>query len=457
MFNVNFNFLKGLHQPAPRYTSYPTIVDWEPSSDHGYTALKKLENEQSPLSLYFHIPFCQSMCLYCGCAVVLNRKIEVVDLYIETLIQEMQLAFSLLKERKTVSRIHFGGGTPSRLSRAQFQHLFTHIHKFFDLSHLEELAIEFDPRSLREDADKPLFLHDLGFNRVSLGIQDTQWEVQEAVRRRQPYEESLLAYEKFRELKFTGINIDLIYGLPKQTPSSFQKTIQDILDMRPDRLALFSFAHVPWVKPHQKALQAKELPSIEEKFTIYSQSRHTLIHEGYHAIGLDHFSLPDDPLTLALKNKTLIRNFQGYSLPPEEDLLGFGMSATSFLRGIYLQNSKDLREYSSIIHSGKLATVKGKILSQDDKIRKWVIHTLMCSFSLSKLEFEQLFHERFDLYFADSYDRLCGMESAGLIRQDSSSLQVTPLGELFVRVIATAFDHYFLKNVAGKPLFSKSI
>ncbi|WP_206167396.1 oxygen-independent coproporphyrinogen III oxidase [Chlamydia muridarum] len=457
MFNINFNFLKGLHQPAPRYTSYPTIVDWEASQDYGYTALKNLADEHQPLSLYFHIPFCQSMCLYCGCSVVLNRKEEIVDHYIESLIQEMRLTFSLLGGKKPVSRIHFGGGTPSRLSRAQFTHLFTHIHQFFDLSNIEELAIEFDPRSLREDADKPLFLQNLGFNRVSLGIQDTQWEVQEAVRRRQSYEESLLAYKQFRDLNFTGINIDLIYGLPKQTQSSFKQTIQHILDMRPDRLALFSFAHVPWVKPHQKALRTKDLPSMEKKFAIYSQSRQALIQEGYQAIGLDHFSLPDDPLTIALKNKTLIRNFQGYSLPPEEDLLGFGLSATSFIRGIYLQNSKDLREYSTTIHSGKLATVKGKILSQDDKIRKWVIHTLMCSFSLSKLEFEQLFHERFDLYFADSYDRLCGMESAGLIRQDSSSLQVTPLGELFVRVIATAFDYYFLKNVAEKPIFSKSI
>ena len=457
MFNINFNFLKGLHQPAPRYTSYPTIVDWEASSDYGYIALKKLAKESSPLSLYFHIPFCQSMCLYCGCAVVLNRKEEIVDQYIETLIQEMRLVFSLLGEKKKVSRIHFGGGTPSRLSRAQFERLFTHIQLFFDLSNIEELAIEFDPRSLRPDPDKPKFLHQLGFNRVSLGIQDTQWEVQEAVRRRQSYEESLLAYNLFRELNFTGINIDLIYGLPKQTQASFKQTIQHILEMRPDRLALFSFAHVPWAKPHQKALRAKDLPSMEEKFAIYSQSRHTLIQEGYHAIGLDHFSLPNDPLTLALKNKTLIRNFQGYSLPPEEDLLGFGLSATSFIRGIYLQNAKDIREYSTTILSGKLATVKGKILSQDDKIRKWVIHTLMCSFSLSKLEFEQLFHERVDLYFADSYDRLCGMESAGLIRQDSSSLQVTPLGELFVRVIATAFDDYFLKTVTEKPRFSKSI
>lgn len=454
MFNINFNFLNGLHQPAPRYTSYPTILEWETSTSYpAEEALQQLT--ASPLSLYFHIPFCQSMCLYCGCSVVINRRKDLVEDYLDRLIQEMDLVTSLLVTKRQVSRIHFGGGTPSRLTRPQLTRLMNAIRERFDLSNTEEIAIEFDPRSLRSDPEQPTFLQSLGFNRVSLGIQDTQTEVQEAVRRRQSHKESRDAYEKFRTLGFSSINIDLIYGLPKQTKTSFKQTIIDILAMRPDRIALFSLASVPWIKPHQKAMREVDMPSMEEKFAIYSYARHTLTKAGYVAIGLDHFSLPEDPLSLAFHNQTLIRNFQGYSLPPEEDLIGFGMSATSFVRGIYWQNAKEIGRYQDYIRGGTLATIKSKKLSEDDSIRKWVIHRLMCTFRLSKVEFEESFGYPFDCYFSGSLDRIAGMESAGLIINNSSLLVVTPLGELFVRVIATAFDAYFLKTV--KPRFSQSI
>lgn len=458
MFNVNFKFLEGLHQPAPRYTSYPTALEWEPSdAAPALLAFQRIRENPQPLSLYFHIPFCQSMCLYCGCSVVLNRREDIVEAYINTLIQEMKLVVETIGFRPQVSRIHFGGGTPSRLSRELFTLLFDHIHKLFDLSHAEEIAIEVDPRSLRNDMEKADFFQNVGFNRVSLGVQDTQADVQEAVRRRQSHEESLKAYEKFKELAFQSINIDLIYGLPKQTKESFSKTIQDILAMYPDRLALFSFASVPWIKPHQKAMKASDMPSMEEKFAIYSQSRHLLTKAGYQAIGMDHFSLPHDPLTLAFKNKTLIRNFQGYSLPPEEDLLGLGMTSTSFIRGIYLQNAKTLEEYHNTVLRGTFATVKSKILTEDDRIRKWAIHKLMCTFTINKEEFFNLFGYEFDTYFIESRDRLISMKITGLIHNSPGSLKVTPLGELFVRVIATAFDHYFLNKVSKKECFSASI
>ncbi|WP_348663229.1 oxygen-independent coproporphyrinogen III oxidase [Chlamydia vaughanii] len=458
MFNLNFNFLEGLHQPAPRYTSYPTALEWEESdAQPAYLAFQNLKEDDRPLSLYFHIPFCQSMCLYCGCSVVINRREDIVEKYIATLIQEMELVHSLLGGKRKASRIHFGGGTPSRLSRSLFKKLFFHIHRLFDLSEVEEIAIEFDPRSLRNDSGKAEFIQSLGFNRVSLGVQDTQAAVQEAVRRRQSYEESLHAYEKFRELGFESINIDLIYGLPKQTKVTFSQTIEDIIRMHPDRIALFSFASVPWIKPHQKAMKDSDMPSMEEKFSIYSHARHTLTKSGYQAIGLDHFSLPEDPLSIAFNNKTLIRNFQGYSLPPEEDLIGLGMTSTSFIRGIYLQNAKTLESYHEKILSGSLATIKSKILSEDDRIRKWVIHKLMCSFSISKKEFFDLYGQNFDEYFSDSQDRINGMTATGLVQNSSSFLTVTSLGELFVRVIATAFDSYFLKTVSSSPRFSRSI
>ncbi|WP_038500846.1 oxygen-independent coproporphyrinogen III oxidase [Chlamydia avium] len=457
MFNLNFKFLEGLHQPAPRYTSYPTVLEWEDSDTQpAYQAFRLLQQDDQPLSLYFHIPFCQSMCLYCGCSVVLNRREDIVEQYIDTLIQEMELIYSLLGKRR-VSRIHFGGGTPSRLSRKLFDKLFSAIHRLFNLSEAQEIAIEFDPRSLRDDQDKPQFLQSLGFNRVSLGIQDTNPSVQEAVRRRQSHQESLQAYEKFRQLNFESINIDLIYGLPKQTKATFAQTISDILHMRPDRLALFSFAFVPWAKPHQKAIKQVSLPSMEEKFAIYSHARHTLIKAGYQAVGLDHFSLPEDPLSIAFNNKTLIRNFQGYSLPPEEDLIGLGITATSFIRGIYLQNTKTLQSYHEKIAAGSLATSKSKILSEDDKIRKWVIHKLMCTFHVSKEEFFNLHGHHFDTYFSASHERISSMASTGLLHNSSSSITVTPLGEIFVRVIATAFDNYFLKSTSSIPKFSGSI
>ncbi|SPN73999.1 Oxygen-independent coproporphyrinogen-III oxidase,coproporphyrinogen III oxidase,Putative heme iron utilization protein,oxygen-independent coproporphyrinogen III oxidase,HemN C-terminal region [Chlamydia serpentis] len=458
MFNVNFKFLEGLHQPAPRYTSYPTALEWEASDESPILlAFEKLRKSPQPLSLYFHIPFCQSMCLYCACSVVLNRREDIVEAYIDTLIQEMELVIQNIGNKPQVSRVHFGGGTPSRLSRELFLKLFDKLHKLFDLSHTEEIAIEIDPRSLRNDIEKAKFFQELGFNRVSLGIQDTQATVQEAVKRRQSHEESLKVYEKFKELGFESINIDLIYGLPKQTKETFGKTIQDILVMRPDRLALFSFASVPWIKLHQKAMKASDMPSMEEKFAIYSQSRHLLTQAGYQAIGMDHFSLPHDPLTFAFKNKSLIRNFQGYSLPPEEDLLGLGMTSTSFIRGIYLQNTKTLEEYHKTVLSGTFPVIKSKILSEDDRIRKWVIHKLMCTFSLEKQEFSSLFGCEFDTYFIESQDRLISMETTGLIHNNTFALKVTPLGELFVRVIATAFDRYFLDKVSKTQCFSASI
>lgn len=457
MANLNFDFLKGLHQPAPRYTSYPTILDWEMSDEQpAHLAFQKLTTSQTPLSLYFHIPFCHSMCLYCGCSVVINRREDLVTRYIHALIQEMKQIFHIIGKRK-VARIHFGGGTPSRLPRHLFTLLFSHIHTYYDLSDTEEIAIEFDPRSLRSDPSLPQFLQSLGFNRVSLGIQDTQKEVQEAVRRRQSHEESLQAYNLFRELGFSSMNVDLIYGLPKQTKTSFKQTVADILAMRPDRIALFSFASVPWAKPHQKAIRQEDLPSMEEKFAIYSHARHTLTQAGYVAIGLDHFALHDDSLAIAFKNKTLIRNFQGYSLPPEDDLIGLGMSATSFIHGIYLQNDKHLPTYEEKIFNHQFATIKSKILSPDDHIRKWVIHTLMCSFQIAKQEFFDRFGVHFDAYFSASRDRLISMEQTGLIYNSDSSLTVSPLGELFVRVIATAFDQYFLTTATLTSRFSQSI
>lgn len=460
MFGINFNFLEGLNHPAPRYTSYPTIPEWSTEHNEYATELafqKLKENPEEPLSLYFHIPFCSKLCLYCACSMLIAQNKQTIPSYIDSLIKEIQLVRTLLQNKRIVSRIHFGGGTPTLLSNELFSKLFHHIHENFDLSKIQEINIEVDPRSLENNLEKADFLKSIGFNRISLGVQDTNFEVQKAVHRNQSHEQTLLTYHKFRELGFQGLNIDLIYGLPKQTIASFQQTARDILNMKPDRIALFSFASVPWIKPHQKKLEEKDLPSMEEKFKMYSQTRNLFIQSGYQAIGMDHFALPHDELAIALKNKTLIRNFQGYSLPPEEDLLGFGITSTSFIKGIYLQKSKTIKQYQTAINQKIIPSIKNKILSKDDIIRKWVIHTLMCSFEICKNSFFEKFGEQFDHYFQSSLNRLQGMESSGLILNSPSKLKVTAIGELFVRVIATAFDFYFLTKTMQKPTFSQSI
>ncbi|WP_213318056.1 oxygen-independent coproporphyrinogen III oxidase [Chlamydiifrater volucris] len=462
MFGINFNFLRGLNGPAPRYTSYPTIPEWSDcaSPAPALEALYDLDNrKESPLSLYFHIPFCRTMCLYCACSVVLNRNPEVESRYVDTLMKEIDLVCEIIGTNRRVTQLHFGGGTPTKIAPKLFEKLFDKIVNSFRIDFSKELNIEIDPRtSLPGTTGDPKFLRSLGFNRVSLGIQDLDPKVQEAVRRRQTEHQSVSTYKEARSVGFESINMDFIYGLPKQTPQSFSQTIEKILQLCPDRIALFSFAKVPWVKRHQKAIKDQHLPDIEKKFRIYSESRKALTNAGYLPIGMDHFALPHDEMAKSFLDKTLIRNFQGYSLPLANDLIGFGMTATGFVGTTYLQNAKTLSEYENTINSQTLATRKYKILSKDDRIRKWVIHTIMCSFFVDKKIFSSLFGEDFDKYFASSSPRIIGMESAGLVHNSPESLTVTPLGEMFVRVIATAFDAYLLnKTDPITNLFSSSI
>ncbi len=445
--------LSKFNRPAPRYTSYPTAPEWSDLSPAVYRE-KLLALTDSPLSLYFHIPFCKSMCLYCGCSVVLNRKAENEERYVDYLMQEIDLVTSLTGRKKVV-QLHFGGGTPTKLSIPLFARLFEKICSAFEIDFSKEVAIEIDPRTVMEDEGAKLrFLKKLGFNRVSFGVQDTNSEVQEAVKRRQSLEMTRWTYDLARALNFDGVNIDLIYGLPYQTPLTFEQTITDILEMRPDRIALFSYAKVPWLKKHQLAIKDETLPSSEEKFEIYAEARRRLIESGYVAIGMDHFALEEDEMTHCFRTRALGRNFQGYTAQLAGEMLGFGVTAIGCARDTYVQNLKDLPAYYAALDHGELPVQRGKVSTEEDLLRKWVIHTLMCTFELDKNEFEKRFEHSFDSHFAEVQERLAQHEADGLVLNTPDKIIVTELGELLIRVVATSFDAYFDQ---GHKKFSQTI
>ena len=438
------------NQPAPRYTSYPTAPEWGDLTPETYRK-KLLELGEGPLSLYFHIPFCKTMCLYCGCSVVLNRKPENEEQYVDYLMREIELVTELIGKKRVV-QLHFGGGTPTKLSIPLFARLFEKIRTSFALDFSKEIAIEIDPRTA--DEEKLRFLRKLGFNRVSFGVQDTNWEVQKAVKRRQSLEMTVETYRLARAMGFDVVNIDLIYGLPHQTVETFRKTVSDILEMRPDRIALFSYAKVPWLKKHQLAIKEETLPSTEEKFQIYEEAREKFTEAGYVAIGMDHFALEEDEITECFRNRTLGRNFQGYTAQLSDEMLGFGVTSIGCVRDTYVQNLKDLPSYYAALDAGLLPAHRGKVSTEEDLLRKWVVHTLMCTFEIDKKAFKARYGHDFDAHFAEEQDRLAELEAEGLIRLRPDKIVATELGELLIRVVAMTFDAYVKQ---GNAQFSKVV
>jgi len=431
--------------PVPRYTSYPTAVQFKPISSSDYKArLKILDQEKRNLSIYIHIPFCRSMCLFCGCSVVLNRKEDKQQKYVECLLQEIKMLGSFLQKRHSLKQLHFGGGTPTNLTESQFSEIIIALKRYIVFSQEIEMSIEIDPRNIIKDCGKKLgFLKRLGFNRVSFGVQDTDLQVQEAVRRRQTKQMTLQTFRWAKDLGFEGVNLDLIYGLPKQSKETFKKTVECILSMRPDRIALFSYAKVPWLKPHQKAIKEIDLPSQSEKFSIYRYARKAFVDNGYVPIGMDHFALPLDSLSKAFFAKSLDRNFQGYSLSVASDMIGLGMSSIGYIQGGYFQNERDIEAYQDKVLKKKLPIFRGYILNEDDHIRKWVIKKLMCDFEVDKLEFNSLFNKTFDQYFSNLDEKIKNLEEEGLVCFDGKRIVATKQGELFIRIIASTFDQYY--------------
>jgi oxygen-independent coproporphyrinogen-3 oxidase len=441
LISVDPDLLLKWDVPVPRYTSYPTAPQFKPmEADLFKKHLQLFDQTQKPLSLYIHIPFCRSMCLFCGCSVVLNRNPERQQNYLDHLLKEIEKVSGCFVQKRLVTQLHLGGGTPTSLSEEQFAVLMEKIRSHFLFSPDAEISIEIDPRTVFADGGKKLScLKELGFNRVSFGVQDLDPKVQEAVKRHQTEEMTLSTYYKAREIGFSGINIDLIYGLPFQTVESFAKTVEKLIEIKPDRIALYSYAKVPWLKPHQKAIDDETLPGAKEKLAIYVEARCRLMKAGFIAIGMDHFSSPSDSIAKAYRDRTLTRNFQGYSVAMAEDMIGFGVSSIGYIENGYFQNEKDLPNYLDCIAKGNFPLQRGYLLNEDDLIRRRAIQEIMCRFEVDKKEFAHLAN-------------LEPLVKEGFLQESDDKYIATGLGRLFVRLIASAFDTYLTQ---GK--FSKAI
>ena len=446
-------------RPAPRYTSYPTAASFHSGvgAEEYESRLRTVaERRSEPLTLYVHLPFCDTKCTFCGCTMVVTRDAEKMDLYTRHLESEIVAVSSLLGERRGVTQLHLGGGTPNHLPKDQIERLMRLVRDRFELAVDAEISLEVDPRV--GSADQVDRLRELGFNRVSFGVQDFDPGVQRAINRRQEASAGVECFEAARAAGFGGINIDLVFGLPGQTRAGFGRTVERLIDLRPDRIAVFSFAYVPWLRPHQKAITPESLPRAIEKLTLYCDARERLIAGGYVQIGMDHFALPDDELARALAAGRLRRNFQGYTVVPGSDCIGLGMSGIGDLGGAYVQNDADLKGYSSRIEAGRLATYRGYLRDEEDDLRKEIIHGMLCCFGLEYSKIESRWGIDFAKRFPAELRELERLADDGLIQLDSAGFRATELGKLLIRIVAMPFDaHIDAVRARQENTFSQSV
>jgi oxygen-independent coproporphyrinogen-3 oxidase len=448
-------------RPGPRYTSYPTAVEFHeglgPDDYERRLAAADRLGPSSPLSLYVHLPFCERRCLFCGCHVIVTRHKEAAAPYLELLKREIELVAARLPNRRRFAQLHLGGGTPTYYSPAQLTDLLGHLLRHFEPAPGAELALEADPRvTTAEHIDA---LADLGFNRISFGVQDLTPEVQQAIDRVQTLEQTAALVRRARARGFRGINVDLIYGLPLQTPESFERTVDAVIGLGIDRAAVYSFAFVPWVRGHQKRIDEADLPDAETKTTLFAIARERFLAAGYEPIGMDHFARPDDELAKARREGRLRRNFQGYAVVPGDDVIGLGISAIGDVRGAYVQNEKKLSTYGEAIGAGRLPVVRGVARSADDELRREVIHELMCNFRVDVASVERRHGIVFGERFAEDLRLLADCERDGLVKIYGSWIEATPVGELFVRNLAMCFDRYQRERhaEAARPVFSRTV
>jgi oxygen-independent coproporphyrinogen III oxidase len=454
---VSEHLLERYNRPGPRYTSYPTAPVWK--DDFGPGDLEKsytrAEALATPLSLYMHLPFCESLCLFCACNVSIQKDKSVAVPYLSALKHEVEHVAGLVSKKRPVIQFHWGGGTPTYLSPAQMEDLFGHAHERFAFAPDAEIGIEVDPRvTSRAHLES---LRRLGFNRLSMGIQDFEPKVQETIRRVQPYEMTRDLILASRELGFESLSVDLIYGLPYQTAATFQATIEQVLTLKPDRVAMFSYAHVPWLRKQQGAF-ATHLPEGPEKFQIFRAGLEGFLGAGYVYIGMDHFALPTDELATSQRDRTLHRNFMGYTTKAGADLYGMGVSAISSVGDAYAQNRREVAAYQDAVANRGIATMRGYRLSADDRLRRAVIGRLLCHTVIPKSEVEREFAISFDEYFGAEIARLAEPAADGLVTLDRDEIRVTPLGRIFIRNVAMVFDRYIEEQkMDQKPLFSKTL
>ena len=449
-------------RPGPRYTSYPTAVEFHP----GFTEVHYRERlaaadalPDAPLSVYAHLPFCEERCLYCACNVVITRHRDVADRYLDHVLLEVDLLARHLPHRRRVSQIHWGGGTPTYYPSADLERLFGAFAERFELTGDAEVGIEVDPRVTTHE--QIAALGRLGFNRISMGVQDFAPEVQEAVHRVQSYEITRALVDRSRAEGFGSVNLDLIYGLPYQTVDRFRHTLDQVLTLRPDRVAVYSFAFVPWIKAHMKSIPVEALPGAALKLELLALTVDAFAAAGYRQIGMDHFALPEDELALAAEARTLHRNFMGYTVQSARDMVAVGITGIGDLQGAYVQNGRKLPEYYEAVRAGRFPIERGYALDADDAVRRHIITRLMCNFYLDVGEVERLFDLSFRLAFAAELAELTGPDSPashGLLTVTPEALELTPVGRMFVRNVCMVFDRYLRARAAQeKPVFSRTV
>jgi oxygen-independent coproporphyrinogen III oxidase len=443
---------------GPRYTSYPTVPAWEPGferEDHE-AALRGFEGETS-ISLYAHVPFCASLCHFCACNRVITRDKDLPERYLDAIGRELDAVQSLLPGPRQCGQLHWGGGTPTHLEPAQLERLFAMMTSRFQLETGAEVSIEVDPRVTT--LDQLDVLADCGFNRISLGVQDTNPRTQAAIHRIQPFEQTRSLSEAARRRGIERVNFDLIYGLPHQTEESFSETLDLVISALPNRIALYGYAHVSWIAKQQRGFERGDLPGPERRLRIFLLALRRLLEAGYRSIGMDHFARPDDELCEALDAGTLRRNFMGYTTREGVDVLAFGPSAISEFADVYVQVEKELPEWFAAVEAGRLATFKGHRLSAQDSARRWIIGRIMCEAGVRANDVEKRFGKSALDEYSAVVDRMRSLERDGLIEvSEQGDLRVRPLGRVLLRHVAMPFDAYLDPNTApAEKTFSQTV
>lgn len=458
MFDIDIDLIKKYDKPGPRYTSYPTA----PHFHEGFTQVdykneiirtNSGQNERD-LSLYYHLPFCDTLCYFCGCNMVITRNRNRISKYVGALKKEIDMLRDLIRDDRKAIQLHWGGGTPTHLNPDEINDLISYINNKFEFRDNAEKGCEIDPRELTRPHLEAL--REGGFNRISMGVQDFNPKVQEAVNRIQPESITSQVVTWVRELGFDSINLDLMYGLPFQTTEEFAKTVDKLIELSPDRVAVFNYAHVPWMKKHMNLINTEDLPAPEEKLEILKMTVAKLTGAGYDFIGMDHFAKPNDEMAIALREKKLYRNFQGYSTHAGTDLYGAGITSIGQLERTYVQNIRTEKEYMAALEEGKLPTTIGYMLNDDDMLRREVIMKVMCDFELDYSFFEKKFDINFNEYFAYSIDKLNEFTEDGLVTFNDKGFSVSEMGRLLIRNIAMSFDGY-LERKQDMARYSRTV
>ena len=448
-------------RPGPRYTSYPTAVDFHEGfgpEEHAASLTDAAARPHDPLSLYVHLPFCENRCSFCACHVVVTRNRGLADAYLDCLVAEARTTVERLGDRRTLQQYHWGGGTPTFYPPEALTDLHGQLLSLFELESGAEVALEVDPRTTTEE--HLATLRTLGFNRVSMGVQDVDEVVQDLIGRHQTWEQTSNLHDAARRLGYESINVDLVYGLPGQDEHTFARSLEQVIGLRPDRLAVYSFALVPWMRPHQKRIDPESLPDRDVKFSMLSLAIDGLTDAGYEQIGMDHFALRSDELAMAHHERTLSRNFMGYTTKRGTEIVGLGTSAISDVGGSYAQNHRRMASYLAAVDAGELPTERGITLNADDKLRRHVITELMCNGRLLAQEMTDRFDILVEEHFADELAEMRapgGLIEAGFVEINGNNIEATPVGRMFIRNVAMVFDTRLKARATDDQMFSRTV